>query len=353
MLTLLALLLGAANAEPERDPELDGQHPEAIEVFSCKFAAENDINHDGWPDHWKRQRDSRNPAYVNAEIVQSQTPSDQRCLQVDMNGGGAVIHSPPIPISPLFSYVLESRVRTRHLKFDDAAIRVELLDERGRVVRAHQSEPLSGDHDWVKVRIGPLSIEPRVRRARISLHLAPRGKRADLYGSASFDYLWFGRLPQMQLDTGQPFQIFERIGDAEVRCEVSGITDPDPEIQFELFDHRGLFEAIEEAVITGGKPFMGICIGMQMLASRGLEYEETPGFDWIGGQVEKIAPSDASLKVPHMGWNNISLKKQAPIFNGVKDGSFVYFVHSYYCAAENSEDVAATCSYGDVEFCAA
>jgi glutamine amidotransferase len=58
------------------------------------------------------------------------------------------------------------------------------------------------------------------------------------------------------------------------------------------------------------------------------------------------------LKVPHMGWNNISLKKPSPIFNGIEDGSFVYFVHSYYCAAEDEADVAASCTYGDVEFCA-
>ena len=103
-----------------------------------------------------------------------------------------------------------------------------------------------------------------------------------------------------------------------------------PACRAALFDHRGVFEAIEEVVISGGKPFMGICIGMQMMASRGLEYTPTPGFGWIGGEVVKIAPSDPSLKVPHMGWNDLVLDQRHPVFNGIKTGHHAYFVHSYH-----------------------
>ena len=106
MLSLLTLLLGAATA----DPELDGRHPEAVEVFACNFDESTDINHDGWPDHWKRHRSTAYPAYVNVEITGRKTQDEERCLQVDMNGGGALVHSPPIPISPLFSYVLEAEI---------------------------------------------------------------------------------------------------------------------------------------------------------------------------------------------------------------------------------------------------
>lgn len=112
-----------------------------------------------------------------------------------------------------------------------------------------------------------------------------------------------------------------------------------------LFDHRGVFEAIEEAVITQARPFMGICIGMQMLATRGLEYEETAGFDWIGGTVEHIAPSDPALKVPHMGWNDLVIDNMHPIFDGITTGDHAYFVHSYHFRVTDPAHLLAHVDY--------
>lgn len=110
------------------------------------------------------------------------------------------------------------------------------------------------------------------------------------------------------------------------------------------------------AHVEAGKPLLGICVGMQMLFDESEEFGRHKGLGLIPGKVVRfpsgMMEGDERLKVPHMGWNNISLKKASPIFNGVKDDSFVYFVHSYYCDAENSEDVAASCTYGAVEFCA-
>ncbi|WP_294613440.1 imidazole glycerol phosphate synthase subunit HisH [uncultured Roseovarius sp.] len=119
-----------------------------------------------------------------------------------------------------------------------------------------------------------------------------------------------------------------------------------PACRKELFDHRGVFEAIEEAVIAKGRPFMGICIGMQMLATRGLEYQETPGFDWIGGTVEHIAPADDSLKVPHMGWNDLVIDHPHPIFDGIKTGDHAYFVHSYHFRVDDPAHLLAHADYG-------
>ncbi|MEL6376518.1 MAG: imidazole glycerol phosphate synthase subunit HisH [Pseudomonadota bacterium] len=113
-----------------------------------------------------------------------------------------------------------------------------------------------------------------------------------------------------------------------------------------LFDHRGLFEAIEEQVIERAYPFMGICIGMQMLASTGLEYKKTPGFDWIGGTVEKISPSDTALKVPHMGWNDLVINASHPVLNGIKTGDHAYFVHSYQLRTNDPEHLIAHADYG-------
>ena len=112
-----------------------------------------------------------------------------------------------------------------------------------------------------------------------------------------------------------------------------------------LYDHRGVFEAIEEAVITHARPFMGICIGMQMLATRGLEYEETAGFDWIGGTVGPIAPSNPTLKVPHMGWNDLVIDHAHPVLDGISTGDHAYFVHSYQFRVDDPAHMLAHVDY--------
>jgi len=119
-----------------------------------------------------------------------------------------------------------------------------------------------------------------------------------------------------------------------------------PACRRELFDHRGLFEAIEEAVMTGGRPFMGICIGMQMMATRGLEYTETPGFDWVPGTVSAIAPADPGLKVPHMGWNDLVIDRAHPVLDGVETGNHAYFVHSFQFCPEDPSHRIAHAGYG-------
>lgn len=112
-----------------------------------------------------------------------------------------------------------------------------------------------------------------------------------------------------------------------------------------LSDMGGLAEAIDEAVTKGGKPFLGICVGMQMLATTGHEYEETAGFDWIGGDIVKIAPSDESLKVPHMGWNDLVIDNPHPVLDGIATGDHAYFVHSYYMRVKNPAERIAHVDY--------
>lgn len=109
--------------------------------------------------------------------------------------------------------------------------------------------------------------------------------------------------------------------------------------------------------VAAGKPLLGICVGMQMLFDESEEFGRHQGLGLIPGKVVRfpagMEEGGERLKVPHMGWNTLQLRRPAPIFNGVADGSHVYFVHSYYCAAERPEDVAASCRYGSVEFAAA
>ena len=92
----------------------------------------------------------------------------------------------------------------------------------------------------------------------------------------------------------------------------------------------GVFEAIETRVIAEGAPFLGICVGQQMMASRGLEHGETAGFGWIPGDVVRIAPADPGLKVPHMGWNALEIAAAHPVMAGLASGAHAYFVHSYH-----------------------
>lgn len=111
----------------------------------------------------------------------------------------------------------------------------------------------------------------------------------------------------------------------------------------------GMIAALGEAVTERGAPFLGICVGLQLMASRGLEHGVTPGLDWIGGEVRAIEPDDTTLKIPHMGWNTLTLTRDHALFEGIptgKDGLHAYFVHSYQFEPEASEDLVATTDYG-------
>ena len=154
---------------------------------------------------------------------------------------------------------------------------------------------------------------------------------------------------------------FQRMADEVASGQVALSSDPDvvrradrivlpgdgacPACRTALFDHRGLFEALEEVAIRKAQPFLGICIGMQMMASQGLEYTPTDGFDWITGEVTKITPKDPAVKVPHMGWNDLILDSPHPVFNGIKSGDHAYFVHSYHMKVSQPEQRLAHVGY--------
>lgn len=108
----------------------------------------------------------------------------------------------------------------------------------------------------------------------------------------------------------------------------------------------GLFAAIEERVIGGGVPFLGICVGQQMMATRGLEFGETPGFGWIPGDVVRLEPRGAGLKVPHMGWNALEISAPHPVLAGIGSGDHAYFVHSYHLVPDVAAQRIATVDHG-------
>ncbi|EDQ03906.1 Imidazole glycerol phosphate synthase subunit HisH [Sulfitobacter indolifex] len=108
----------------------------------------------------------------------------------------------------------------------------------------------------------------------------------------------------------------------------------------------GLYDAMVEAVEEKGRPFLGICVGMQLMASLGREYKDTPGLGWIGGEVTKITPADSKLKVPHMGWNDLVIDHDHAVFDGLKTGDHTYFVHSYHMAVADPAERLAHVNYG-------
>jgi imidazole glycerol-phosphate synthase subunit HisH len=111
----------------------------------------------------------------------------------------------------------------------------------------------------------------------------------------------------------------------------------------------GMIDALEESVRRRGRPFLGICVGMQLMAERGREHEVTRGLGWISGEVDRIAPADSALKVPHMGWNTLDLARPHPLLEGIATGAkglHAYFVHSYQLNVADRNDLVAQADYG-------
>ena len=108
----------------------------------------------------------------------------------------------------------------------------------------------------------------------------------------------------------------------------------------------GMVEALQAAVAARAVPFMGICVGMQMLADLGHEYRDTAGLGWIGGEIDAIRPADTALKVPHMGWNDLRLRAAHPVLDGIGDGDHAYFVHSWQFHPADPAHLLADVDYG-------
>ncbi len=107
---------------------------------------------------------------------------------------------------------------------------------------------------------------------------------------------------------------------------------------------NGMVEALTAAVVSDARPFLGICVGMQLMARVGREFEDTPGLGWIEGEVVRLQPDDKALKIPHMGWNELHISRPHAVLNGIAEGAHAYFVHSFEFRA--SAHILATTDYG-------
>jgi imidazole glycerol-phosphate synthase subunit HisH len=148
----------------------------------------------------------------------------------------------------------------------------------------------------------------------------------------------------------------------EIRLDVSLTDDPDRIRQADrivlpgvghfadcaagLASRRGVGEALNEAVFRSRRPFLGVCVGMQLMATVGREGDDTRGLGWIPGAVERLSPADPALPIPHMGWNVLTDISSHPVLAGLGPEPHVYFVHSYALKAEHRDHVAARCDYG-------
>jgi glutamine amidotransferase len=111
----------------------------------------------------------------------------------------------------------------------------------------------------------------------------------------------------------------------------------------------GMVDALNERVRSHGRPFLGICVGMQLMAERGREYEVTEGLGWVAGEVNRISPADPNLKIPHMGWNTLNTRRPHPLLEGIPlgpQGLHAYFVHSYHLRTRHESDFVADADYG-------
>ena len=108
----------------------------------------------------------------------------------------------------------------------------------------------------------------------------------------------------------------------------------------------GLEQALNESVMARARPFLGICVGMQLMADSGLEFETVDGLGWIGGQVVAMEPADRALKIPHMGWNEVEPRAAHPLLAGLSARPHAYFVHSYHFRVSDPDDLVAVTDYG-------
>lgn len=222
------------------DAPIAPRYPADVEVFHCDFAeAKWDKNFDHWPDGWVRERGRGFPGYLSVKLEPGSAPGGGAVLAMELDGGAIAVYAPPIDISRDYAYVAEVLVKTDRLVHDRAFLSATLLDEGRHKVHTLHSEKVRDSRGWRKIRLGPFAAEAKgTRFAVVGLHLEPQGK-ADLTGAVQFADVWMGRLPRMSATLNSPTHLFSDPGEIEVFCDVSGFTDRERAVRFELSNEMG------------------------------------------------------------------------------------------------------------------
>jgi hypothetical protein len=211
--------------------------PNEVLVFHCKFGEDWDVNYDRWPDRWVRKTGADYPHYVEMELQEDEAKG--RCLEINLDGAAASISSPPIRVMSRFSYVLEAELNNEQLERSQVVITVDFYDDAGKLLQSKPSEPVASTNGWKLVRIEVEPNNPAIDRAVVGLTVI-RGAKGDLHGRVRLRQIWLARLPRINVATNCPFNVYTDVDDVAVKCELSGIREPNPEIRFQLFDSAGV-----------------------------------------------------------------------------------------------------------------
>ena len=204
-----------------------------------------DRNFDQWPDEWVRKTGSGFPAYVDIAIQPFPSNDDrwgQGSLHVGLDGGAAEISSPPIPINPNYSYMLDGWTflsPTEKKEVNEAWFSITLLSEDDKIKQTFSTKRVRAQDEWKQIKLGPIvPTDPKFNRLIVTLHLHPT-RPTDLFGEAWFDNLRLTHLPKLNAATSHPFNIFEKPEDVEILVTVSGTRDEAARLQFSIFDVEG------------------------------------------------------------------------------------------------------------------
>lgn len=246
---LTLLIVAAALAAP-----IEQRYPDAVAVYSTGFESEADGDFDDWPDNWVRRRGPGFPHYLAIRISQEACAEGQRCFRLNLDGGAALVYSPPVRIDRRYSYVLEVQVRPEGLQRDDAFVSLVFLDAQQQVLEAYTSERVRKTDGWVKLRLGPVSTEhDTASYAMIGLHVEPT-EGVDLRGAALFDDLWLARLPRLVVDAAAARRLYTAGEPVALRYAASGLTQGDPRAALALLDAFGEALAEQQQSLVGGRP---------------------------------------------------------------------------------------------------
>ncbi len=242
------------SATPPRAPDWRLQGAEVVEIFACDFEEDRDANYDRWPDQWTRQTGPGYPRYLRVEIEEDCEQPDNQCLGLHLDGGAAAAMSPPIRVSPFYSYLATCRLRTEDLRGHAATLQITAFDDQGEIISQVSTPPYRKADKWTRIQIGPwTSSDEDVRYVVLSVHLEP-DSGSDLFGAAYFDDVTLARVPHISLAANAPLHWYTDPTAPTITCRISGIQSPEVRVQFRVLDALDRCLASEEKVLVFNSP---------------------------------------------------------------------------------------------------
>ncbi|MCA9241857.1 MAG: hypothetical protein KDA37_16720, partial [Planctomycetales bacterium] len=233
---LLLPVLNLLTLSPVGRAEEASRELDALPIFTCQFGEDVDKNYDLWPDRWTRDISRKYPHYVEMKITDDEAVKPGRCLQILLDGANARVSSPPISVIPKFSYTLSLKLKTTGIEQSRVWVSIDFMTPDGKVVQTHRSQAFRSTDKWVEVSIDkhrPLSAEVD----RVVAHVeVERGVRGDLQGEVRIAEVWLGRWPSMEVTTNSRFNVYDNPDNVVVTCALSGVSEQNPTIKFQLLD---------------------------------------------------------------------------------------------------------------------